>query len=253
MRGILSKWWGWPVWARVLSGLVALFLGSAVIAGIKGTASTQTALSTASSAHSASPSQSAALTAVTLPSVVGETKADAAKAVASVGVQLGSVETRPTLTQPAGIVLSQTPRAGTQVLPGTVIRLVVAGAPPRVPSVIGASASDAEATLKDAGFSVTLTTRTVDNGRDGVVLSETPSGGTPEMPGSTVRLTSSHLYVAPPPPPPAPAQPSCTTTNSGSCIQGGEFCRKADYGTTGYDADGRAWTCTGNQTHPHWE
>lgn len=46
---------------------------------------------------------------------------------------------------------------------------------------------------------------------------------------------------------------SCTQTSTGSCIRGGEFCPQASYGHTGYDAGGRAWTCTGDRTHPHWE
>ena len=66
-------------------------------------------------------------------------------------------------------------------------------------------------------------------------------------------------HVPPAPPitthrvPPPPAQHSCTTTSSGSCIRGGEFCPEADYGQTGYDADGTAYTCTGDATHPRWE
>jgi beta-lactam-binding protein with PASTA domain len=119
------------------------------------------------------------------------------------------------------------------------------------------SVAQATSALKRAGFSVSTTTRTVSSGSDGVVLSENPSGGTSEMPGTDVQITVAHLYVPPPPPPPAasqpPAQHSCTLTNSGTCIRGGEFCRQADYGTTGYDADGRAWVCTGSTTHPHWE
>lgn len=51
------------------------------------------------------------------------------------------------------------------------------------------------------------------------------------------------------PPPPT----SCTTTSTGSCIQGGEFCPQADYGQTGTDADGTVYTCTGDSEHPHWE
>lgn len=45
----------------------------------------------------------------------------------------------------------------------------------------------------------------------------------------------------------------CTRTSSGSCIKGGEFCPAADYGQTGYDAEGRAWVCEGDSSHPHWE
>jgi hypothetical protein len=58
---------------------------------------------------------------------------------------------------------------------------------------------------------------------------------------------------------PAPAAPSptvdhaCTTTSTGSCIRGGEFCPQASYGETGWDANGVAWVCTGDPVHPHWE
>jgi len=51
----------------------------------------------------------------------------------------------------------------------------------------------------------------------------------------------------------APASHSCTRTSTGSCIQGGEFCKQSMYGQTGYDANGRSWVCTGDSTHPHWE
>jgi hypothetical protein len=54
-------------------------------------------------------------------------------------------------------------------------------------------------------------------------------------------------------PPPTPRTHACTTTSSGSCIRGGEFCPQADYGMTGYDANGTTYVCTGDRTHPHWE
>jgi hypothetical protein len=60
----------------------------------------------------------------------------------------------------------------------------------------------------------------------------------------------------PPQPPPhtySPPSQSCTTTSSGSCIRGGEFCPRADYGQTGYDANGTSHTCAGDNEHPHWE
>lgn len=46
---------------------------------------------------------------------------------------------------------------------------------------------------------------------------------------------------------------SCTRTSTGSCIRGGEFCSQSMYGQTGYDANSRAWRCTGDRAHPHWE
>lgn len=52
----------------------------------------------------------------------------------------------------------------------------------------------------------------------------------------------------------APA-PGCTTTSSGKCIKGGEFCPVAKQGLAGYDASGDRYVCTDsdNNGHPHWE
>jgi membrane protein involved in colicin uptake len=46
---------------------------------------------------------------------------------------------------------------------------------------------------------------------------------------------------------------ACTQTSSGSCIQGGEFCKQSAYDQSGYDADGTRYVCKGDTTHPHWE
>jgi hypothetical protein len=55
-------------------------------------------------------------------------------------------------------------------------------------------------------------------------------------------------------PPREPTSHQCTTTSTGKCIKAGEFCKEADYGTAGYDADGDRLVCTGNNpSHPHWE
>ncbi|HEX4472317.1 MAG TPA: hypothetical protein VH085_10125 [Nocardioides sp.] len=45
----------------------------------------------------------------------------------------------------------------------------------------------------------------------------------------------------------------CTRTSSGTCIRGGEFCPRASYGHSGWDAKGRRYVCKGNHQHPHWE
>lgn len=47
----------------------------------------------------------------------------------------------------------------------------------------------------------------------------------------------------------------CTTTRSGSCIQGGEFCPAANEGTDGTDAAGDTYVCqdSNGNGHPHWE
>jgi hypothetical protein len=48
------------------------------------------------------------------------------------------------------------------------------------------------------------------------------------------------------------ARTACTTTSSGSCIRGGQFCPKAKYGQSGYDASGTRYVCSGDSSHPHW-
>jgi hypothetical protein len=68
--------------------------------------------------------------------------------------------------------------------------------------------------------------------------------------------------AAPPPPPPppnttapaaAPAPPARTKpagchplSNEGTCYEPGEFCRKADHGSSGVAGDGEAITCEDN-------
>jgi hypothetical protein len=48
------------------------------------------------------------------------------------------------------------------------------------------------------------------------------------------------------------AKHRCTHTSSGTCIRGGQFCPKAKYGQSGWDAYNRRYVCKGNHTHPHW-
>src|SRR6185503_15719603 len=56
---------------------------------------------------------------VTVPSVVGTTQAAAASAIAAAGLTLGSVTTAPSATVLAGVVIEQTPPAGTALAPGS--------------------------------------------------------------------------------------------------------------------------------------
>lgn len=235
---------------RSLVGAAAVLLAIAAAAqGCAQSTSNAGAPSTGQVTQTPAPSTSTpALVAV--PNLSGMSRAQARAALVADGMTVGQVTKQPSRSR-AGTILRQSTGAGTKVQPGSVVNLVVAGPLPRVPNVIGRSKGDAVQRLKSAGFAVGTSTRTVTNGANGVVLSESPSGGTPAMPGTRVNIVVSVLR-APPPPPPPPA-PSCTTTSSGTCIRGGEFCPQASYGMTGYDANGTPYTCTGDTTHPHWE
>jgi hypothetical protein len=46
---------------------------------------------------------------------------------------------------------------------------------------------------------------------------------------------------------------ACTRTASHKCIKGGEFCPRASYKKSGWDAKGRHYVCKGSKTHPHWQ
>lgn len=88
------------------------------------------------------------------------------------------------------------------------------------------------------------------------VVASPRSTPTPAPTATAHAPVSAPAYRAPTPIPttPAPAPvTSCTTTSSGTCIQGGQFCPQAKYGTTGYDANGRKYVCSGDTTHPHWQ
>jgi hypothetical protein len=49
------------------------------------------------------------------------------------------------------------------------------------------------------------------------------------------------------------AKHSCTKTSTHHCIKGGQFCPKAKYKKSGWDAKGRRYVCKGDHDHPHWK
>jgi serine/threonine-protein kinase len=109
-------------------------------------------------------------------------------------------------TQPARTVVSQWPRAGKKVRQGTGVLLNVSnGARPSsgssaggssgtakavVPDVTGEDEATATVDLQNAGFTVdSVDSATSDPSEDGVVLDESPSGGSHAADGSSVTIT----------------------------------------------------------------
>lgn len=66
-----------------------------------------------------------------------------------------------------------------------------------MPSVVGKSKASAVRNLKNAGFKVKKTTQTTTTGRDGVVLSQSPSRGTQAKPNAVVRIVISNVQRSP--------------------------------------------------------
>jgi serine/threonine-protein kinase len=157
----------------------------------------------------------------TVPNVTGDSETTARAALQSAGFSV-TVTTKTTGSAAAGSVIGQSPVGGTQATPGSTVTIVVAQKPPNpkvaVPNVTGDSAARAKSALRAAGFNVSVTTQTVTKkSQDGIVLSQSPSGGTKVDKGATVTLVvgSYKQPTTPPTSPTPPTTPTHTNTHPG--------------------------------------
>jgi beta-lactam-binding protein with PASTA domain len=131
-------------------------------------------------------------TGVAVPNVVGATQAAATAAITGAGLGVAAA-TANSATVPSGIVISQTPLAGSLVLPGSVVGLVVSIGPATVlvPNLVGNSQAVATATIAAAGLTVGSVTAINNAAPAGIVLSQAPLAGTSVLPGTGMALTVS--------------------------------------------------------------
>jgi hypothetical protein len=147
---------------------------------------------------------------VAVPDLVGMTEAGAAKALEQAGLKVGEVVSEQSDAGPAGTVITQDPKAGTEVAEGVLVALTVSsGASPSpsttstVPDVVGTTQADAEQSMAAAGFAVVV----VDESSltpAGEVVSQSPTGGVIAQSGSTVKITVSTGPAAEPSASPSP-------------------------------------------------
>ena len=126
-----------------------------------------------------------------VPSVVGDTEATASSRLSGAGFHLNT-QTQTSSTVTAGNVISQSPGAGATATKGSTVTIVVASAPSTVavPSVINDPVGGAVSALQSAGFTVVRTTRPVTDSKSaGIVVAQTPSGGSSQPKGATVTIT----------------------------------------------------------------
>jgi serine/threonine-protein kinase len=77
-----------------------------------------------------------------------------------------------------------------------------------VPDVTAQDEDSARSTLEQSGFVVQVQRQDVnDPGLEGIVLSQSPTGGTKAKQGSTVTITVGRLVAPSGPPPPPPFTP----------------------------------------------
>jgi beta-lactam-binding protein with PASTA domain len=129
---------------------------------------------------------------VRVPGVVGQTYSAAQGIITGAGLTVGTV-TYETSTVAAGLVMSQSPAADSLVtLPGAVALTVSSGPPTvQVPGVVGQTRSAAESAIVGAGLTVGTVTYETSSVAAGLVIAQSPAGGTTVTVPSAVALTVS--------------------------------------------------------------
>jgi eukaryotic-like serine/threonine-protein kinase len=143
---------------------------------------------------------------VAVPNVTNSSLQAATATLTAQGLKVGK-QTLRSSSEPAGTVLAQSPASG-QVAPGTKIDLTLASGKGTVPSVVGMSLADAQATLSKAGFGFNSSTQPTARHPTGLVYRQIPAAGVRLDIGSRVTII---IAVAPPPTPTPTPTPSTTT------------------------------------------
>ncbi len=121
-----------------------------------------------------------------VPEVKGMTLEEAVDRLEEEGFAVGTVSNRITGTANAGVVLEQSPNAGTEADKDTAVDLSVEGESVAVPELVGMSVNEAEDAVKAAGLKTgTITTEQGQGQKAGTVLHQSPAGGA-LMPADTV-------------------------------------------------------------------
>ena len=124
-----------------------------------------------------------------VPSVVGQEESAAAAELRSAGFGVEVAESEG--GGPAGTVVAQDPRGGTEAAAGSTVTITVATEAEQVsvPDVEGLSQSEASERLSASGFVVDIQERDVDGpSDDGTVLGQSPAGGQQADRGATVAI-----------------------------------------------------------------
>jgi serine/threonine-protein kinase len=137
---------------------------------------------------------------VAVPNVQGLTAVDATALLRRAGLK-AAVSHRPSMTVPAGAVISSTPHQGS-LLPGQTVTLVVSTGKPTVPvpAIAGGSFATARSSLAATELGASETDQYNDNVPIGVVIGSVPPAGSAVTVGSPVTVVVSrgpHLVTVP--------------------------------------------------------
>src|SRR5918993_93673 len=124
---------------------------------------------------------------VRVPDVLGKRRDQAVSELTQAGLEPTVV--RVNSLQPVDTVLATAPKAGTEVIVGTAVRVNVSMGPKpiAVPNVIGTPFESAESALQGAGFAVAREDVDAEE-PEGVVVGQNPAAGTQQAKGSVITL-----------------------------------------------------------------
>jgi len=125
---------------------------------------------------------------IAVPDLVGKTVEEAED---QVGDDFEIVETGSERSEePVNTILSQEPEGGARAEKGSEISVTVVGTRVAdVPSVVRQNSESAQQTLDDAGFEVSVQRRESSSEEEGLVVDQSPQGGTSAEVGSVVTIT----------------------------------------------------------------
>ena len=151
---------------------------------------------------------------IVLPDLTGMSERDAIAQLTDLGLKF-SVSEEFDATVPFGDVISTEPPAGTEVLSGDTILLVVSkGAEPvEVPDLLGLTEGEAQGVLGEDGLVLNVSASTqpvADPAQDGLIVSQIPGAGSTASAGDVVTVTLGE-YIPPPTTTPPTTTPPTTT------------------------------------------
>ncbi|WP_207619354.1 Stk1 family PASTA domain-containing Ser/Thr kinase [Nocardioides sp. IC4_145] len=126
---------------------------------------------------------------VSVPSVVGLGRADAAAQLRAAGLRTNQEETES--DEPAGEVVAQDPAAGQEVAEGATVTIAYSDGPEEVPDVRGRRQREAERMITDAGFRVSVVRSSDTTEPRGTVIQQSPEPGETLPQDSTVTIVVS--------------------------------------------------------------
>jgi len=129
---------------------------------------------------------------VTVPQLVGTTRADAEKQLTGLELKAAVSEAASDQVE-AGKVVAQDPAANQKVKKDSTVKLVVSTGPAKVkvPNVVGRTQADAQRALDAAGLSSTVQAVEDDKAESGTVLTQDPTADSEVAKGANVTLTVS--------------------------------------------------------------